>query len=44
MIAWISGFIGGLAGNLTDVINVRMQFDAGLPVENDEIMRTPCMG
>lgn len=32
-IASISGFIGGLAGNPADVLNVRMQSDAGLPPE-----------
>lgn len=28
-----SGFIGGIAGNPADVLNVRMQHDAALPVE-----------
>ncbi|KAI9823842.1 MAG: hypothetical protein M1819_001122 [Sarea resinae] len=30
-IASFSGFIGGLAGNPADIINVRMQYDASLP-------------
>jgi dicarboxylate transporter 10 len=29
--ASISGFLGGIAGNPADVLNVRMQHDAGLP-------------
>lgn len=28
-----SGFVGGIAGNFADVLNVRMQHDASLPVE-----------
>lgn len=28
-----SGFIGGIAGNFADVLNVRMQHDASLPAE-----------
>lgn len=28
-----SGFLGGIAGNFADVLNVRMQHDAALPVE-----------
>ncbi|KAJ5089755.1 hypothetical protein N7532_008439 [Penicillium argentinense] len=31
--ACTSGFIGGIAGNPADVLNVRMQSDAALPVE-----------
>jgi dicarboxylate transporter 10 len=31
-IAASSGFVGGLAGNFADVLNVRMQHDAALPV------------
>jgi dicarboxylate transporter 10 len=31
--ACISGFLGGLAGNPADVLNVRMQSDAALPPE-----------
>ncbi len=30
--ASISGFVGGVAGNFADVLNVRMQHDAALPV------------
>lgn len=30
-LASCSGFVGGLAGNLADVVNVRMQNDAALP-------------
>lgn len=32
-IASASGFLGGIAGNPADVLNVRMQHDAALPVE-----------
>ncbi|KAJ5923752.1 hypothetical protein N7454_008997 [Penicillium verhagenii] len=32
-ISTVSGFIGGFAGNPADVMNVRMQSDAALPVE-----------
>lgn len=31
--ACTSGFIGGIAGNPADVLNVRMQSDAALPIE-----------
>ncbi|KAJ5226019.1 hypothetical protein N7468_007244 [Penicillium chermesinum] len=31
--ASVSGFIGGVAGNPADVLNVRMQSDAALPIE-----------
>ncbi|KAF4948407.1 hypothetical protein FSARC_13752 [Fusarium sarcochroum] len=30
--AWCSGFIGGIAGNFADVLNVRMQHDGSLPI------------
>ncbi|KAL8939815.1 MAG: hypothetical protein Q9211_002573 [Gyalolechia sp. 1 TL-2023] len=33
-IASASGFLGGVAGNPADVINVRMQHDAALPAQN----------
>ena len=32
-IAMASGFLGGIAGNFADVLNVRMQHDAALPAE-----------
>ncbi|KAJ5539530.1 hypothetical protein N7513_007862 [Penicillium frequentans] len=32
-ISTVSGFIGGFAGNPADVMNVRMQSDAALPIE-----------
>lgn len=32
--ASISGFLGGVAGNPADVLNVRMQHDAALPMES----------
>jgi dicarboxylate transporter 10 len=32
--ASVSGFIGGVVGNPADVLNVRMQHDAGLPKED----------
>lgn len=32
-LASISGFLGGVAGNPADVLNVRMQHDAALPLE-----------
>jgi dicarboxylate transporter 10 len=31
--ASVSGFVGGVSGNAADVLNVRMQHDAALPVE-----------
>ena len=31
--ASVSGFLGGVAGNPADIINVRMQNDASLPIE-----------
>lgn len=33
LLASVSGFIGGISGNAADVLNVRMQHDAALPVE-----------
>jgi dicarboxylate transporter 10 len=33
VMASTSGFVGGIAGNPADVLNVRMQHDAALPVE-----------
>lgn len=29
--AWCSGFMGGIAGNFADVLNVRMQHDGSMP-------------
>lgn len=32
-IAWCSGFVGGVAGNFADVLNVRMQYDGTISAD-----------
>ncbi|KAJ5716110.1 hypothetical protein N7493_008021 [Penicillium malachiteum] len=43
-ISCISGFIGGFAGNPADVLNVRMQSDAALPIEQRRNYRNAIHG
>ncbi|KAJ6096458.1 Mitochondrial dicarboxylate transporter [Penicillium sp. IBT 16267x] len=43
-ISTISGFIGGFAGNPADVMNVRMQSDAALPIEQRRNYRNAFQG